>query len=371
MVAHTGRPRVSVRGDARTSPGAPRSRRWLRLVSLFVAGALSACGGEEERAAPSGPSVSSAVMPTTTTDFASAEWTAPADGEAVVARVNGAPITAATLRVQLEAHPGVGAVQLLDRLIEVEVAAQDAQRRGLGRAPEVARTYRQALVQAWLREVFVAGHGPEEITADQVRGIYSIPSVRQRYDHAPAWRMAYLMFTCCDPKSEDCGQPEVLECFQAAAIAAQTVYQELEPRVAPVAGDPTAVARIMEDYRKEMEVRWPQLSYREKAFFYDPDKPHAEQKGYNIYAEAVARTVIEAPTGVLQPPVESTFGWHLLVKLDHEPERRQGPDDPEVMADIRANAFPKFQEAIFLKELEVLRHRAGVTTHPELLARLP
>jgi hypothetical protein len=287
----------------------------------------------------------------------------------VIATVGGTPITRSRIEAARSASPGAGTREVLDRLVELEVLAQESFRRGAAEDPAVQRTWREALVQTYLGERFERHVTPDQIGDPEVRRLYGLPQIRKLYDHADAWRMAHLFIGCCDATVEDCTKDEVQRCFQDAARPIHEVHDEVKRRAAAmgIEGDPERVKGLLMDYRAEVEDRLPQLAYRDRAFYYDPKKPHAEQKGYNILAEVVARTVIDAPLGVLQPPVQSAFGWHVLVKLDHIPESRRGPDDPEVAADIRKNAFPGFREAKFRELVAGLRAKYAVAIDPAAL----
>lgn len=62
--------------------------------------------------------------------------------------------------------------ELLDNMIRFELLAQEAERRGYGREPEVARAESQALVQELLAREIDARISPEDITAEQIRAYY-------------------------------------------------------------------------------------------------------------------------------------------------------------------------------------------------------
>ncbi|MEE2779993.1 MAG: hypothetical protein VYE15_05700 [Myxococcota bacterium] len=286
-------------------------------------------------------------------------WTQLAPTEEVVARVNGIPIGRQALVEALTQRPDLTVEVVLRRLVELEALAQEAHRRGIGEAHEVHAMRQQTLVQRYLKRGFEAKLTPDQIPEVDVQRVYSLPQIRKLYDHADAWQMAHLFITCCDPKVENCDTAEVLECFEMGARAIHVIYDELRPRTEPLGGEPLALVEAMQAYREAEETRFPQLAFRQRAFYYDPNKPHEEQKGYNVLAEVVARTVMDAPLAVPQEPVQSAFGWHILVKLEHTPESRKGPDDPEVAADIRQKLFPKYRGARFTDLLRTLQARHG------------
>ena len=158
----------------------------------------------------------------------------------------------------------------------------------------------------------------------------------------------------------------MLACFSEAAGSIQSVYSELKTLSADIEGDVPKVLALMESYRSDNENRFFRhpFAFRTRAFYYDPQKPHEEQKGYDIITEPVARKVIDAELGYIQEPVQSPFGWHVIVKLAHDPEERRSADDPSVIADIRKNMLPKLREARFKGLLGKLAQDLGVEMYP-------
>ena len=340
-------------------------RRWSRVYALAFILAFVACTAAQRPAdvsvAPAG--VWDIPLETVNTDDRS-------PASEVVASVDGRPIFSSDVSAHVSGSQLTSARDVLSRLIEMEVMAVEAEALGLLESVDIVRAHKMALVQTYLDEQFEASHAPTDIGLEHVERIYRIPRIRSQYDHADKWGMAHVFFSCCDPKLESCVTDEILECFSIAGDLIQTVYAELKEEVKGVEGDPKAVAKIAESYRRSVEERFPQLAYRERGFYYDPHKTHDAQKGYTVIAETVARGIIEAPPGVLVEPVLSPFGWHILIKLDHVSERRLGPSDPTVIADIRKHAFPKYLESRFQNEMSRLRNRYMVTIDPEPLEAL-
>lgn len=291
-------------------------------------------------------------------DAKAPSW-APA-GSDVVASVNGVPITAEMVQIQLEAHPGTTPKEQLARLVELEAVGQRAGAAGLSGQGEVAETWRQALVQRYLADVFEAKHAPTDLTIEEVKRIFYQPQIRKIYNHADAWHAVHLMVPCCDPRTQDCDDPDIVACFASGGEAATTAYGLLMKKVAGLKGDAQAMMKAMERFGHDHGQQYG-LAFQEMRFFYHPTRPHAEQKGYNITAEAVARTVVDAPVGVPQEPVQTQFGWHILMKVSHDPERRQDPDHPEVIADIRKNMYPRLLFNGYIKEMsELITARKGL-----------
>lgn len=289
-------------------------------------------------------------------------WTKVSDEATVVAHVGGAPITRQMVLDVQQASPGLDARGALERLVDLEVLAQRAVQLGLDVHERVRQTRQESLVQRFLAAGFEPEVTPESLPLAQVKELYYVPNVRKLYDHADAWRMAHVFFTCCDPKSESCDQPEIVQCFAESGGDIQLVFSELKTLAADAEGDVDALVEIMETYRSHNETRFLRhaFAFRTRAFYYDPKKSHDEQKGYDIIAEVVARTVMEGELAVLQAPIQSPFGWHVIAQLDHVEEDRRTADDPTVIADIRKNMLPRMRQARFRALLGKLAQDHGV-----------
>jgi hypothetical protein len=342
----------------------------LAAMALAMALAITAC------AAPEGDRSTvarHAMVPDLGAGVGAPAWSGSKTSEddaTKVASVNGSPIGEAEIARLLAARPQWTARHALEALIETEVLAQTRLAGEAAQPSAVHRAWREAMAQRYVREVFEADNPASSIPLKEVQRIYWVPSVRKAYDHADAWQMAHLFFTCCDPKIETCDSPEIMACFADAGRTIQEVYAEVKSRSGAVEGDPDAVVAVMEAYRLEMENELPQLAFRKRPFYYDPSKSHDEQKGYNLLAEAVARTIAQAPLAVVQEPVQSPFGWHILVQVDHVPESRRGVDDAGVISDIRSNLLPRYRRSQFARHVKELRARYGVQMIQANLAEL-
>jgi hypothetical protein len=334
-----------------------RGRAGAALLYLVTA----QCTPSEEAVLPSAPTLPEA---------STADPGQPTGGPPV-AVVNGSPIRRDVFGAEVARDPTLAPREHLERLIGMELLAQRGVREGLLQSPEAVARRRQALARAYLRQAFEREVTPLSITEAQVAELFQRPAIHKLYDYpADAWRMAHLYIQACDPVAEDCSRPEIQVYFDTAEQVLRGVWQALEPRSARVSGDPERVIQEMQDFRAEVVDRVPNLMFEDFAFYYDPARSHHEQKGYSVVAEGVARTVIDAPLGVLQPPARSTFGWHLIVKLDRKPEKHLSAADPEVVSDIRKQAFPRFQEHAFKQRMADLRSRYGAQTMPAALDAL-
>lgn len=351
---------------------APRARRRSATWPLLATCMLLACGGGEPEAPEGGADAGGAdpLQPPRTTGFGKLDRGASDEEAGIVARVDGTPIPAEAVQRVRRAQPQLSAREALNRLVEQQILARRAVAEGLADAPRVVRAWRRALARSYLGEVFEPKHRAEDIPDEEVRRVYEIPRVRERFDHADAWRMAHLFITCCSAKTEDCSKPEVQRCFREARPVIQRIYRQVKTRAKEVEGDPERVVEVMKAYRRDVAQKWPQLAYRDRSFYYEPELPHEEQSGYDVLDEIVARTVIDGEEGMLQEPVRSDFGWHILVQLGHEAEEHRTPDDPEVARTIRKRIRPKYRKARFGQLIGELARKWGVRKRAELLEAL-
>lgn len=336
---------------------------WCLVSSLTALGA-SGCIVQDEDAAPEVAGSTIAMEHRGEIDWSARAWSAASETDVVVAEVNGYTVTAEVIAALKRREPSASPEQLIERAVTIELLAQQGRMRAQEPSSGVVSAWKRALVAQLLTHDFEVRVNAESLPLEQVKKLYSVPKVRKLYDHEDAWRMAHIFFTCCDPKVERCDTDYVMRCFAESGEMIQTVYRELKHQVQDVEGNPDELVKIMEAYRAENEERFitHPFAFRTRPFYYDPETPHEDQSGYTIIAEVVARTVIEGELAVLQQPIQSAFGWHVIAKLDHIPEKRLGVDDPFVIADIRANMLPKVRQARFKSFLEGLKQ----TTQPVL-----
>ena len=303
------------------------------------------------------------------TSFSSPEWSRPNPKNAI-AEVNGATVTSGMLRAQMKAYPNVQARPLLRALLEMEVLAQRAQQAGAGQSPSAVQARREALVRAYLDDVFEVEIVPEAYPMENVRKDYILNRSRYWFD-SDAWLAAHLHETCCVPSQKNCDTKEARQCFLDSEARLYGTYEVLTKRLKGKKLKPRQVATVLADYRTEIGDLNPNLRYEKFSFYYDPKKAHKDHVGrHTVYDESVVRSVIAGKTGVIQEPVRSQFGWHIMVKIDHKPAQKKTVDDPEVIADLRKRVFPRFRKAMFRQRVSMLFKRFEVRLEPKGLAVL-
>jgi len=302
-------------------------------------------------------------------DFQSEDWAHLPEGDAAIATVNGVPISRKTLEQHIVNQPEVAPRDLLERMIEMEVLAQNAAKTGQGLEKNTLKIRERAIARAYLRNIF-----EKEVTAES----YPIENVKEDYrlnkhvfwhDHDEI-RAVQLMETCCDAGEGKggCETEEELACFAEAAPRIAEYEQEVRKRLAKVERTPEAIKKVLADYRSEIDTANPNLRYEDirKPIRFVVGQSHEWHKGrYDVFAREVVEALFALDELELSSPVQSSFGWHLLVKLKHYPARHWKADDPRTIAEIRERRFPYFRKAAFKHRLRTLKKRYSLETNEE------
>ena len=88
------------------------------------------------------------------TDFDSQEWANLPEDDSAIATVNGVPISRKNLERQIGEQPDTPVRELLDRMIEMEVLAQQAAQSGHGLNKTLLELRERAIARAYLRNIF-------------------------------------------------------------------------------------------------------------------------------------------------------------------------------------------------------------------------
>lgn len=360
----TCRPAARQRGLPRPAPlragATPRSRTLgvsLAAVTLLVAVLGAACDAEEE-----GSAVDHARTLPAVDGPRSPAWSPqPTDDDPTVATVNGVPIVRSQVQRALE-DEGADATprSVLERLIDLEVLAQEALAAGFYRPDVVQEVFESALARELLAERFTRRPPESFFTTEMIRHIYYDPRVRLEFDHVDAFKVADAQFVCCPRRFDECDPVQFEECLQEEDPHVREVFADLQSLDAPD-------VRTISERIGQWETQYRRLSLKNYSFFYNVNLPHEEQSGYDIINQNVARAAMSVEVGGIAAPVRSRNGWHIIYVARHDPEEHRTPDDPEVRSEIIAGALPKRQEAEYAAWLKALREMHRVTVHPETL----
>lgn len=313
---------------------------------------LGACGGDGalsvEAGLPSLPVIDGPHSPA---------WTPrPTSDDPAVATVNGVPILGSQLRAALAEETGGASpapAALLERLIELELLAQTALADGYWRPEVVLEPYESALVREILAERFHR-KPPESYFDDAfLREMYYQPSIRVKFDHVDAFRVADAQYVCCPKRFDECDAAAVEACIKESEPIAREVYEDIRSMERPDIQTFSARVRAWED-------QYPKLNVNTYSFFYNVNLPHEEQRGYNVVNENVARAAMGIEVGQFAAPVASRNGWHILYLISHAPEEHRTIDDPEVRQELVRELLPARQKAEYDAWMKALRQMYGV-----------
>tara|TARA_B100000674_G_C37865224_1_gene926780 strand:+ start:360 stop:1427 length:1068 start_codon:yes stop_codon:yes gene_type:complete len=295
------------------------------------------------------------------TDFDSKEWANIPSDDSVIATVNGVPLSRKSLERQIAERPEIPVRELLNRMIEMEVMAQKAAQDGYGLDKTILKVREKAVARAYLRDIFEQEVTPESISEKMVKDQYQRVKHMFWHDHDEI-RAVQLMETCCDAGEGKggCETEEELACFAEAAPRIAEYEQELRKRLAEVERTPAAIKKVMADYRSEIDTANPNLRYEDiqKPIRFVVGQSHEWHRGkYDVFAREVVEALFSLDELELSSPVQSSFGWHLLVKLKHYPARHWTEDDPRTIAEIRERAFPYYRKGAFKRRLQEIKEK--------------
>ena len=249
-------------------------------------------------------------------DFSSSDWAHLPNEDTSVATVNGVPISRDNFEYQAATTPEESPRDVLNRLIELEVLAQQAAKDGFGVSTEVLKVREKAVARAYLRNIFEKEVTPKSYPIEQVKEDYRRNKHVFWHDHDEI-RAVQLMETCCDARdgNEECVSEEDVACFAEAAGRMAEYEKELRERLAKVEKTPEAIKKVLADFRSEIDVANPNLRYEDitKPIRFVVGQSHEWHIGkYDVFAREVVEALFSVDELELSPPVQSSFGWHLL-----------------------------------------------------------
>ena len=261
----------------------------------------------------------------------------------VVARVNGVPILDADLREQLRSNRGVTAEdrrKALRALVQAELLAQEAARRGLARHPTVRDAQRRALADIFIRRHFQIT--PKDIPREHVERAYNIN------------RLLYQ-------------RPETVNVTHIVVVANARNTADFHHRAARLARRIHAIAA---------SGRLPEKSFREIAELVAKDAPTITIKAESLTTPLRGLTAAEfadaafalREPGQVSPVVQTRFGYHVIYLNERLPPRNVSLAQAD--EEIRGMIFEEVRQQMFFKWLEKLERQHAITTNPDVVARI-
>lgn len=320
----------------------PRLSTVAALVLFIAIGA--GCHSSAPRVAPPPPTAH------WTGDLAPAP--APPGDSDVVAVVNGDRIFAADVASQMSAT-GQTAERALAELVDAQLLAQEAMRRGLADDPEVVEARQRESVRLLLRRVFEPSFdGPEDIPEDEVESVANLPEIKPHYEH-PEYHTVVFARAKLPPKAPaDAEAAAKVKAEQMAAIlvAARPASKE-------------AFLKVVADH--------PELGVSGEP---RPFSTSSTGPAHPTFAKAAMAL---AKIGDLSPPVRTPWGWDILF-LDSVIAAKHTPKDV-MEADIRKNwfeparkrAFDRFTDGLLAQHKIVKNEAALDAVQVDALVGLP
>jgi hypothetical protein len=223
-------------------------------------------------------------------------------GGAVIATVDGAPITTRAVEDAARAT-GLSAADALSRLVEEELLAAEAMRRGHGDADSVDRVKRQSAVQMLLESAVEGTVKPDTISVTTVDQAFAANAARFR--HGERRESAHILFMI-KPTSP----PDANERAQRLAKAAIADLRESTDYAA-------TVDALNGTFREGMQV------FAEIVPAFEQDA-----KADRNYVDALF--ALTKP-GVVDHPVRSVFGWHAIALTKIIPAKEESRTEVDGM----------------------------------------
>jgi hypothetical protein len=258
--------------------------------------------------------------------------------DVVVASVDGVPISAARVAAHGRAT-GLSARESLDDLVDFELLAQAAARRGLAASPEVAEARTRELARRLLRADFEARTRPEDIPEADVRREYE--RNRRHFNHPELRSVMTVLFLA--KKGTASGAEEQRSRAHAQELAER--WRAEKP------ADARAARAIAETYYGHVN-----------GFRVDQFITHKDAQMERDWLKVVM--ALKAP-GAFAGPVRTFYGWQVVYLAELHPARHT--PEAEALAAIRREMYPLWQRAAFARFLEETTGRHQVESHPERL----
>jgi peptidyl-prolyl cis-trans isomerase C len=262
----------------------------------------------------------------------------------VVARVNGVPILDADLREQLRASRAGATAEdrgkALHALVQAELLAQEAARRGLTRHPAVRDVQRRALAEAFVRRRFQ--FAPKDIPREHVERAYNLNKLRYQ-------------------------RPEAVNVTHIVVVANARNTPDFHRRALRMARRIHSIA---------VSGRLPEKSFREIADLVAKDAPAMTIKAESLTTPLRGVTAAEfadaafalREPGQISPVVQSPFGYHVIYLNERLPPRNVSLAQAD--EEIRGMIFEEVRQQMFFKWLEKLERQHAITTNPDVVARI-
>jgi len=286
-----------------------------RDLVTFSLAALIGCGSAEQGVSPQ-------------TERGSTDRQATDDP--VVARVGRVPILASAVARQARLSSASPEAALQD-LIDVEVLAAEARRRGYHRGGEAVEAARRAAVRQLLEQTFERDYTPDRVSESELEALYQ--KRRRRYVH-----------------------PELRDVVHALAAVSESAPQDDHRRsrqwAEGLVGELAGLALTPEEFKARAERR------ARGDLRVVVERLATARHGTTVEEFARAAFDLKRP-GAIGGPVRTSFGYHVIYLASIEPAE----DRPfsEVRAEILRETWPELRRRAFERFVEELRRGHDVS----------
>ena len=261
-----------------------------------------------------------------------------AAGDDIVALVEGTPIRIADVTTQARAA-GTDAHTALTALIDAELLARAAERRGLLDDPAVLEAKRAALARRWLATTFERDVTPADIPLADLRAAFE--RERPRFDHPELVEVVHIL----------------AESSPAAGAARRDA---LHARAIEVAARATLV-KSLDDFRALA------VTLSDEAIHLRAEPVTTALRGWTEPAFADAAFAL-ATDGATSPPVETLHGWSVICRVRRAPAEHRSFADAE--PELRRALWPEFRARELLRRSDALAAHHAIALHPERLSQV-
>ena len=224
--------------------------------------------------------------------------------------------------------------EVLERLIDFELLAAEARRRGLDDSPEVREQARKAMVQRYLQDEFEAHHRVEDVPEPLLRHAYQ--RFKGHYVHPKLYRVAHILVWAPEKESSPAKRREAHRLAQRIAREAHEVkslneFYQLGQRYQGAEGFKVQASEVN-------------------------GAVHAHSSHHEVFRKAVL--ALDRP-GQVAGPVDTIFGSHVIYLIDtREPSNRSFD---EARREIAEGIHPMWLKQEFIRFTDSLRMKIKVT----------
>ena len=283
----------------------------------------------------------------------------------VLACVDGVSVTSeALIAARVQYGPGVETRRVLEALIDAELLAAEAARRGLW-SNWLIEPLKAAMVRAWLERRFETAHAADKVAAKDIGHAFNSVGIRIRYRRKASYFVTEAQLLCCSGDWRQCKvNVDTQRCIDEHASSARSIHEML-------VADPPQSSLEMSARIVLLAGRFPDIAAADVKFYYDKSKPHDQQGNYDTMVEPYSRAVVQLEPGQISSPIRTSFGWHIARLNKMEPARSSKPSDPEVRDEIARNILPLLRRRDLIKQVVGLMRTRGVQIHFDRLGKSP